>query len=147
MNKLTYTSTVVAMAFCGSISVANAADYQVSVTNLTSGIYFTPLIASAHAPSVSMFKSGYPASSELQAIAEGGNIAPMAALLESVGASVGMSEGLLAPGATATITLSDSGHEGNTVLSLSGMLLPTNDGFVGLGSVYLPTASGPQSMT
>ena len=147
MNKLTATATMVALAICGSVSTANAADYQVTVTNLTSGVYFTPLIASAHSPSVAMFTSGQHASAELQAIAEGGNVAPMAALLESIGASVALGDGLLAPGATTTLMLSDSGTPGNTVLSVTGMLLPTNDGFVGLNSVHLPSESGPASMT
>lgn len=147
MNKLTSTATAVALALCGSVSTAMAADYQVTITNLTSGIHFTPLIASAHSPSVAMFTSGSAASAEMQAIAEGGNVAPMAALLESVGASVATGEGLLAPGATVTLMLQDSGTEGNTVLSVSGMLLPTNDGFVGLNSVHLPGASGPASMS
>ncbi|MFT5893138.1 MAG: hypothetical protein ACI8VW_000003 [bacterium] len=147
MNKLTLTAIAVTLALCGSVSTAIAADYQVTVTNLTSGIFFTPLIASTHAPAVSMFTSGSPASSELQALAEGGNIGPMAALLESVGASVATGDGLLAPGATATFMLSNSGSRDNTVLSVAGMLLPTNDGFVGLNSVHLPMASGPASMT
>lgn len=147
MKKLTSTATAVALALCGSVSTAIAADYQVSITNLSSGIHFTPLIASAHSPSVAMFTSGSPASAEMQAIAEGGNVAPMAALLESVGASVATADGLLAPGATVTLMLQDSGTSGNSVLSVSGMLLPTNDGFIGLNSVHLPGASGPASMT
>ena len=147
MNKITLTAAAVTLALSGSLSSAIAADYQVTVTNLTSGVYFTPLIASAHAPSASMFTSGSHASEELQALAEGGNVAPMAALLESIGASVATGDGLLAPGATATIMLSDAGNHDNTVLSVAGMLLPTNDGFVGLNSVHLPMASGPASMT
>jgi len=134
MNKITFSATVVAMALSGSVSSAIAAD-------------FTPLIASAHAPTVSMFAAGTAASTELQVLAEGGNVAPMAALLESVGASVATGEGLLAPGATATLMLSDSGVEGNTVLSVAGMLLPTNDGFVGLNSVSLPMGTDQVSRT
>jgi hypothetical protein len=147
MYKLTSTATAVALALCGSVSTAIAADYQVTVTNLTSGLHFTPLIASTHSPSVSMFTSGSPASAELQALAEGGNVGPMAVLLESLGASVATGDGLLAPGATATLMLSDTGSQGNTVLSVAGMLLPTNDGFLGLNSVHLPMAAGPASMT
>lgn len=147
MNRFTSTSAAVAMALIGSVSTASAAEYQVTVTNLTSGLYFTPVIASAHAGSVAMFRSGTPASPELQAIAEGGNVAPMAALLESVGASVAMGDGLVAPGATVTLTLQDSGNEGNSVLSVTSMLLPTNDGFLGLNSVPLPGADGPATHT
>lgn len=120
---------------------ALAADYEVTITNLTHGQYFTPIVAAAHDPSVRMFHAGSEASSELQAIAEGGDIAPMSALLDTVGATQAAGDGLLAPGASVTLTLEDV-PAGNTVLSLSGMLLPTNDGFVGVDSVYLPAETG-----
>ncbi len=124
-------------------SQANAAEFEVTITNLTSGVYFTPVIVSAHSPDVAMFNLATHASPELQAIAEGGDISSMAALLESVGASVGNSEGLLAPGATATVTVNSS--DINSVLSLSSMLLPTNDGFMGLNSIALHNNGGETS--
>jgi len=124
-------------------SLASAAEYEVSITNLTAGVHFTPLIVSAHSPDVAMFQTGTEASTQLQAIAEGGDVSSMAALLESVGASVGTDTGLLAPGATTTITVNSS--DSNTVLSIAGMLLPTNDGFVGLNSVALPDSAGTTS--
>jgi len=147
MKKFVTTSAAVAVALMGAASNASAADYQVTVTNLTSGIYFTPLIAGAHSPDVALFRAGTEASPELQTMAEGGNVGPLAALLESVGASVATGEGLLAPGATATLTISDSGIPGNTRLSVAGMLLPTNDGFVGLNSVPLPGPGGSSTAT
>jgi len=127
-------------ALIGISSLTQAADYEVTVTNLTAGIHFTPLIVSAHSPDASMFNTGTQASTEMQAIAEGGDVAPMAALLESIGASVATGTDLIAPGASTTFTVSSS--DVNTVVSLTGMLLPTNDGFVGLNSVSLPTAKG-----
>jgi len=69
------TSAAVAVALMGAASNASAADYQVTVTNLTSGIYFTPLIAGAHSPDVALFRAGTEASPELQTMAEGGNVA------------------------------------------------------------------------
>lgn len=118
-------------------STASAATYEVRVINLTSGLHFTPLIAATHAPSAQIFSAGSAASPELQAMAEGGNIEPLAALLESIGATSASSEGLLAPGGTTTMVINDGA---GSVLSLAGMLLPTNDGFVGLNSVSLPGA-------
>jgi len=140
-------SAAVAIALAATANAASAADYQVTITNLTSGLFFTPLIASAHSPRDYIFRSGMEASAELQAMAEGGNIAPLAAHLESVGASVATGDGLLAPGATTTLTITDNGGEGQTVLSVAGMLLPTNDGFVGLNSVKLPGIGDPMTMT
>lgn len=124
-------------------SAVHAAEYEVSVTNVTAGVHFTPLIVSAHPANVAMFKAATVASTQLQAIAEGGDVSSMAALLESVGANVATGTGLIAPGATETFTINSS--DTNTVLSLTGMLLPTNDGFVGLNSVALPQGMGTSS--
>jgi len=129
-----------ATALTSAITVAEASEFEVTVTNLTSGIHFTPLIVSAHTPDAAMFNTSSQASPQLQAIAEGGDVSAMAALLESIGASVATGDGLVAPGASATFTVNSSST--NSVLSLTGMLLPTNDGFVGLNSVTLPTSMG-----
>lgn len=139
MMKKSITLAIASTAL-GLASAANAAEFEVTVTNITAGVHFTPLIVSAHSPDVAMFRTGTEASAQLQAIAEGGDVSSMAALLESVGASVAIGTGLIAPGATETFTINSS--DTNTVLSLSGMLLPTNDGFVGLNSVALPYSMG-----
>lgn len=120
--------------------VAQAAEFEVTVTNITAGVYFTPLIASAHPANVAMFELATEASPQLQAIAEGGDVAGMVELLESVGASVSTGGGLLGPGQSETLTVSTS--DTNTRLSLSSMLLPTNDGFLGINSVSLPSSAG-----
>ncbi len=133
-------SVALGTALVGISGLAQAADYEVTVTNLTAGIHFTPLIVSAHSPEASMFNTGTEASAEMQAIAEGGDVSSMAALLESIDASVAIGTGLIAPGGTETFTVMTDDE--NTVLSLTGMLLPTNDGFVGLNSVALPTIKG-----
>jgi len=128
-------SSIVAL---GVASSASAAEYQVTVSNLTSGLYFTPVLVSAHDPSLTIFETGTPASAELQTLAEGGDVAPLATLLEGLGASVAAGSGLLAPHASVEFTL--SGNPGD-VLSVAAMLLPTNDAFAGLSSVQLPTDS------
>jgi len=133
------TQALVAAALCVS-GATHAAEFEVTVTNITAGVYFTPIIASAHPSDVAMFELATEASPELQAIAEGGDVSSMAALLESVGASVSTSAGLLGPGQSTSLTVSTS--DSNTRLSLSSMLLPTNDGFLGLNSIALPESGG-----
>ncbi len=123
---------------------ATASTYEVTVTNLTYGIHFTPLILATHSPDAQIFSSGHPASTQLQAIAEGGDTSSMAALLESVGAIVANGDGLVAPGGSATFMIDDTD---GSVLSMAGMLLPTNDGFVGLNSVMLPTGGAGDYVT
>ena len=59
--------------------------YAVTITNITSGQTFTPLLVATHKSSVSLFELGTPASTELATIAESGNIEPMATLLNGIG--------------------------------------------------------------
>lgn len=120
---------------------AYATDYEITVTNLTSGIHFTPLLVTAHPESADVFEPGEPASAELQTVAEGGDTTALAALLEGVSASVAVDDDLLAPGESRTFMISNDENPTNTRLSIVGMLLPTNDGFVGLDSLELPGAS------
>jgi hypothetical protein len=83
------------------------------------------------------------ASANLQAMAEGGSIAGLAAdITAATGVNVeNPAAGLLAPGASTMADLGDPG-EANTQLSIVGMLLPTNDGFVAMNAMTLPTAPG-----
>jgi len=126
----------------GLNSVIVAQEITVEITNLTHGIYYTPLLVSAHNRYVDLFEVGEPASASLQAMAEGGDVSGLVADLESAGAdnAVNPAGGLLAPGATATAYLSTGKH--NRYLSVVAMLLPTNDGFVGLDAVRIPKHHG-----
>ncbi|MBI5612909.1 MAG: spondin domain-containing protein, partial [Gammaproteobacteria bacterium] len=56
---------------------ANADDdfYEVTVTNLTRGQSFTPILVATHRPGVALFEPGQPASPELAILAEGGDTA------------------------------------------------------------------------
>jgi len=121
---------------------AFAQNFTVAITNLTHGIYFTPLLVTATPSTTHLFTSGMAASANLQAMAEGGDIAGLQADLMTVGADVATANTTpMAPGATVTATFTNTAA-GNTHLSVVGMLLPTNDGFVGLDALMIPTAAG-----
>lgn len=128
---------------------AFAADYTIEVQNLTRGTYFTPLLVAAHPASASLFSVGAAASTELQAMAEGGDISGLEAIVSSVsGQSVANpAGGLLAPGAVTSAMINNDATPANTRLSIVAMLLPTNDGFVGLNSLMLPTEAGTYTYT
>jgi hypothetical protein len=130
------TTAAVALLLTGG--TAAAATWQVEITNVTPAQLFTPILAATHYGSVDMFEPGAPASEALEAIAEGGDIGPMTQILELAGRQVGDIEtngALLAPSESVTLML--KGRPGQR-LSLAGMLLPTNDTFVGVDSVFLP---------
>lgn len=115
---------------------------SVEVTNLTNAIYFTPLLISAHNADAHMFQAGTAASASLQAMAEGGDISFLDMDLSALGANniVDPVPGVLAPGASASAPLMAVGQ--NKFLSLVAMLLPTNDGFVGLDAIRIPKKRG-----
>lgn len=58
--------------------------YEVSITNITKGQTFTPILVATHRPGVRLFELGMEASPELEAVAETGNTAPMASLLDGL---------------------------------------------------------------
>lgn len=134
---------LVCLASLGLVGPASAAQFSVEITNLTHGNYYTPLLVAAHPEGTSLFTSGQPASAELQAMAEGGDIAGLEATLTSLGATMvsNPAAGLLAAGASTTANL-DTDGTANVRLSVVAMLLPTNDAFVGLNAVLIPTAPG-----
>jgi hypothetical protein len=122
--------------------VATAQDVDITITNLTNGIYFTPLLVAAHRHDTHLFQAGSAASANLQAMAEGGDISGLAADLMGIGANSveNPAGGLLAPGASASAHLLTD--KGNRNLSIVAMLLPTNDGFVGLDGLRIPKKRG-----
>lgn len=138
-TQLSLAIASVALTF-GGASVS-AAELEITVTNATKGIYFTPLIVAAHGANLHMFRVGEAATSELEAMAEQGDISGLSSVIGNAGGTVveNPAGGFLNPGSATTFPF-DSGDHG--YLSLSAMLLPTNDGFVGLDSWEIPTAAG-----
>ncbi len=123
-------------------SQANAETISIEFTNLTHGNYFTPLLFTAHSSGTHLFEVGSEASAEIQAMAEGGSIEGLVTLATSIGAEVSANpaEGLLAPGESVSIGNWNTGD--NTQLTITAMLLPTNDAFVGLDAWTIPSTSG-----
>lgn len=123
---------------------AAAADISVQVINTTRGLHFTPLLVTAHPEGTSLFTVGQPASAPLAMMAEGGEIEGLVNLLAPLNAatSANPAGGLLAPGASATASLTAGEGTANTRLSVVAMILPSNDGFVGLNAIAIPTEPG-----
>ncbi|MCO7226888.1 spondin domain-containing protein [Pleionea sp. CnH1-48] len=122
-------------------SLVSAQNIDVTITNLTQGIYYTPFVVAGHNDSTYIFRTGEAASAALQALAEGGDTSAVVANLDAAGAVVvnNPANGLLAPAASTSTSL-DTGSNG--YLSIAAMMLPTNDGFAGLNSWKIPTEPG-----
>ncbi len=139
-RRLHHLGCLAALALAGQPALA--ADVTVSITNLSHGNHFTSLLISAHDDMSHVFQPGMTASANLRAMAECGNISGL--LTDLGGTDMDTVEnpagGLLAPGASTSTNLMTG--TGNTHLSLVAMILPTNDGFVGIDSLEIPTAAG-----
>lgn len=112
--------------------------FEVTVTNLTRGQQFTPILVASHEPHVRLFMLGDPAISELSTLAEEGNTGPLSGLLSAMPQvrDVITSSGLLDPGKSVTIIVRGGGRFDH--LSMAAMLIPTNDGFFSINDVEGP---------
>jgi hypothetical protein len=135
-------AALVAMSSTASADrLAGAADggtLEVTITNV-SKLQFTPLLVATHTSDVAFFQPGAPASDELAMMAEGGDIGPLAGVLEGLPnfvGDIGSTDGLLFPGQSVTVEL-DASRQFDR-LSVAAMLLPTNDAFVAINSVPVP---------
>lgn len=110
--------------------------YEITITNLTKGQTFTPILVATHGTSFSIFEPGQPASIELEVLAEGGATAPLADEISAAGGTTASTEGLLGPGETTSLVIDAA--RGHRTLSVGAMLIPTNDTFFALNGVRLP---------
>lgn len=140
MKKILIPTIVLSMALP---LTAFAQNISVELTNLTHGSYFTPLLVAAHNKHSDLFEAGESASAGLQAMAEGGDLTELISTVSNAGGNYveNPAAGLLAPGQKVSATLSTHGHHNNR-LSITAMVLPSNDGFVGLDSLRIPKKPG-----
>ncbi len=121
--------------------------YEVTITNLTRGQQFTPILVATHKPSVKLFELGKPASNELAILAEEGNTAPLAAALAAQAGTGHVVAGSSLTNPGASVTLIVEGRAGFRFLSVAAMLIPTNDAFFALNGVPLPRGNDTLSLT
>ena len=142
INKFPIKASLSLLALTLASPTIMAQELSITVTNLTQGLHFTPVLTAAHTKDNKIFMSGEMASAELQAMAEGGDISGISSLLTNVDANVNENPaiGLLAPAMSASFDLTNDST--NTHLSLTAMILPSNDGFVGLDSWKIPEEPG-----
>jgi hypothetical protein len=123
---------------------AFASSLTVSVTNLTRGTWFTPLLVSAHPAGFKSFTEGTAASVQIQSVAEAGDTTGVQAQLPSGSSTiVDPNGGPLKPGGTVTSAAFTGGAgTANSQLTILAMMVPTNDGFMSLNAIDIPTTPG-----
>jgi Spondin_N len=128
-----------------AMSVAAAAEYQVTITNLTRGQVFTPILVATHQEGVRLFELGQPASVELEILAEAGDTGPLSTALRARDdvLEVADSGSPLPPGHSVTLAVRTTARFDH--VSVAAMLVPTNDGFFAINGVEGP--HGDQTLT
>ena len=134
MSRTRFSHTLV-LSLCILLSLtllstaANAQHFKVTVTNLTSGVTFTPIMVATHKAGVKLFTLGSPASTELEKVAEAGDLSSLEANLKSNPKvfKVVDSGAPLPPGKSVTLTVEARGPFDH--VSVVSMLVPTNDAF------------------
>ena len=119
--------------------------YEITITNITRGQTFTPILAASHQHGIRIFSVGQPATAELALLAESGNTVPLAERLRSTAGveEVTTADEPLPPGKSVTLQVSaiQADH-----VSVAAMLIPTNDTFFALNGVEAPLSEGSMSV-
>lgn len=126
---------------------STAGFFEITVTNLTRGQQFTPILVASHKAGVKLFELGNPASSGLQTVAEEGNVAPLTQALQGMPGvlEVTNSGALLDPGASVKIKIRTRGPFDH--VSVAAMLIPTNDGFFAVNGARGPRGRDARVLT
>ena len=129
-----------ALASCDTMASEKDSMYEVTITNISHGEFFTPAIVASHKKGTSLFSLGSPASAELEILAEGGDTNPLKNSLLGSGAALDVAQagGALPPGQSVTLTVRM--NEDNDYISFASMLVPSNDAFVAVNGIRVGKA-------
>jgi len=123
----------IVIAGCGRDkgTTAPAVTYTITATNVSNNQPLSPLAVVVHTDGYTAWRTGVPASSGLEHLAEGGDPAQFIDEAKAAGSrATATGGGPIAPGAAATITLSTVSSS-DLRLTTATMLVNTNDGFTG----------------
>ncbi len=112
--------------------------YEVTVTNITKGQIFTPIMVASTKHHSQLFTLGEAASSELEIMAESGNPMPLANQLVDMRKAfdVATHDDVLLPGQSVTLKVKTNKKFNH--VSVASMLVPTNDAFFAVNSIRGP---------
>lgn len=114
------------------------AHFVVTVTNITQGQVFTPIVAASHKNSIELFRLGQPASEPLEVLAEAGDTGLLKTALASSPAVLAIADSgaPLPPGESVTLSIATRGTF--RFVSVAAMLVPTNDAFFAVNGAEGP---------
>jgi len=116
----------------------NARRYEITVTNVTKGQVFAPVVAVTHGDQFRLFELGEAVSPGLAHLAEEGDPSMVILASESDGGTLlARTNGVMTmPGASSSVLIAVD--DDNPYISIASMLVSTNDGFIALRDVPAP---------
>ena len=145
------TAAVIASAMLSGSALADSYDiyggyggyYEVTVTNITKGMTFTPIMVATTRRGDQFFELGEPASDAVEAMAEAGDVGPLQDSLDALDISNSSFLPFLAPGESVTQLVATNRRYRN--VSIAAMLVPSNDIFFAANGV--PGPRGRRTLT
>jgi hypothetical protein len=130
-----------ALFAASGIAWAGPLQYEITITNITKGEPFSPVVVALHRPQMDpLFKLGEPSSEGIWRIAEDGD---GMVLFGDLSADpnvydVQISDGPFLPGQSVKVVLDGGNGGGGRSLSLAAMLGISNDAFLALNGQHVP---------
>ncbi|WP_455204418.1 spondin domain-containing protein [Kaarinaea lacus] len=124
------------------------ASYEIKVMNITHGQPLTPILVVAHQPDYHLWQVGNTASASLEALAEGGDTAPLLSEVQmdmNVAAVIASSSGPFGPGSMQSVTV-ETMPNASLQISVASMLANTNDAFTGVTNVAIGQLASGESI-
>ena len=130
---------VLASALLTQPTFASDDYFEVTVTNITKSIVFTPIMVASVREDNTIFQLGRPASAALETIAETGDPAPLQESIDALDSTNSSFLPFLEPGQSVTQRVATEGKYDH--VSVAAMLIPTNDVFFGANAIEGPSRS------
>ena len=124
--------------------------FDVTVNNLTNAQPLSPIAVIAHQNTFPVFAVGQPASAGLETLAEGGDNSALLAEATAVAGIGGTASGAapIGPAGSETVSVTfDEGSQGLMTISVSTMLVNTNDAITGVNAIPLAGMQVGDSVT
>jgi len=115
--------------------------FEVTVTNLSHGQILSPVFAVTHNGSLSLFTMGEPASTELAALAQDANTEGLISFFSASAATheIIQRNNPIMPGKSDTLMIHSDEHD--SYISITSMLVSSNDAFMAVNKLKLPHRS------
>jgi hypothetical protein len=155
-NLYFFSWLLVAIVTLSDYSLVNAqtreqTQYEITITNLTRGQYFTPPFVVIHKSGIRLFTLGEPVNPQFASLVEDANPNALGAMLAGlpevrtvITEATPPANALIAPGKSGTVTVETTTTFNQ--ISFVSSLIPTNDGFIAIHGITAPTGDAALSL-